>query len=105
MIATGGNLPVPFVFGTGASGTFDGPNTLGGNGSGNAGGSYIVSIVGTTVTITDPTLSSGAGTNTLIFCPPAISIPLQWNYNTHFPVVVVGNSYSNTYCGLGSDGS
>ena len=109
MSASGADVETTyFVYGTGAVGTTTNGNTLGGNGSGNAGGNFIASVNSGSSQVTLTNAATGSGAATVHFCYPTVAIPLNWNYASHYAVVLTANTYINVNsanCGLGYDGN
>ena len=89
MVVSGENVPTPFPFGTSGAGQPINSNTFA------FGPDEVSAVAGGSVTLTNATNSSGAGTGTLYFCWPVLSMPYLWNYNTNYDVTWVGNVYVN----------
>lgn len=95
MIAFGGNITTPYVYGTGAAGSTTNGNTL-------AGTDTVASFVtNASITLTQPTQGSGAGSASFTFCAPQYSWPIA--LPSGFPVLSHGNTFEQG-CGTLHDG-
>lgn len=93
MLAYGGNISTPYVYGSGASGSPTNGNRL-------AGGNTVASMTGSSITLTQNTQASGAGTTSFTFCAPQFSWPITLPSNS---VISYGNTFEQA-CGTLNDG-